>query len=83
MSNQSKIMVSVSETITFLRDQLKNEIVEKQNAENLNLDREQVRKICAIVDNSIQTSLDILNTKYNKHKINFKLATDRITIYKN
>ena len=29
------------------------------------------------------TSLDILNTKYNKHKINFKLATDRITIYKN
>jgi len=29
------------------------------------------------------TSLDILNTKYNKHRINFKLATDRITIYKN
>ena len=29
------------------------------------------------------TSLDILNTKYNRHKINFKLATDRITIYKN
>ena len=58
MSNQSKIMVSVSETITFLRDQLKNEIVEKQNAENLNLDKEQVRKICAIVDNSIRTSFN-------------------------
>ncbi len=29
------------------------------------------------------TSFDILNKKYNKHKINFKLATDKITIYKN
>ena len=58
MSNQSKIMVSVSETIAFLRDQLKNEIVEKQGTENLKLDKEQVRKICAIVDNSIQTSFN-------------------------
>ena len=29
------------------------------------------------------TSFGILNTKYNRHKINFKLATDKITIYKN
>ena len=29
------------------------------------------------------TSFDILDTKYNKYKTNFKLATDKITIYTN
>jgi len=29
------------------------------------------------------TSFDILNTKYYRKKLNFKLSTDKITIYKN
>ena len=29
------------------------------------------------------TSSDILNRKYYKHKMNIKLATDKLTIYKN
>ena len=29
------------------------------------------------------TSFDILSTKYDKYKTNFKLANDKITIYKN
>jgi hypothetical protein len=29
------------------------------------------------------TSSDILNTKYYKYKTNFKLGTDKVTIYKN
>ena len=29
------------------------------------------------------TSFSILNTKYNKHKINSELASDKLTIYKN
>ena len=29
------------------------------------------------------TSFDILNTKYNKHKISSKLARDKLIIYKN
>ena len=29
------------------------------------------------------TSSDILNTKYDRYKTNFKLGTDKITIYKN
>ena len=29
------------------------------------------------------TSSDILNTNYYKYKTNFKLGTDKVTIYKN
>ena len=60
-------------TKSFLQKRIFNEFYMFKSSKNLLKENKYVNF----------TSLDILNTKYNKHKINFKLATDRITIYKN
>ena len=60
-------------TKSFLQKRMFNEFYMFKSSKNLLKENKYVNF----------TSLDILNTKYNKHKINFKLATDRITVYKN
>ena len=60
-------------TKSFLQKRMFNEFYMFKSSKNLLKENKYVNF----------TSLDILNTKYNRHKINFKLGTDRITIYKN
>ncbi len=54
--SQAKIMGSVTETVRFLKERLKSDIVENSNNEKLNLETEQIRKLLFIVDTSIDES---------------------------
>ncbi len=56
MSNQAKIMSSVTSTVRFLTDRLKSEIVENSNPNNLSLSQDQLNTLIKIVENSIQES---------------------------
>ena len=60
-------------TKNFLQKKLFNEFYMFRSSKNLSKNKKHVNF----------TSFSILNTKYNKHKINSKLATDKLTIYKN
>ncbi len=60
-------------TKNFLQKRLFNEFYMFRSSKNLSKNKKHVNF----------TSFSILNTKYNKHKINSKLATDKLTIYKN
>jgi len=54
--SQAKIMSSVTETVRFLKERLKNEIVENSSPESLNLEQRQVEKLLFIVESSIDES---------------------------
>ena len=60
-------------TKNFIQKKLFNEFYVFRSSKNLSKNKKHVNF----------TSFSILNTKYNKHKINSKLATDKLTIYKN
>ena len=60
-------------TKSFLQKRIFNEFYMFKSSKNLLKDNEYVNF----------TSSDILNTKYDKYKTNFKLGTDKVTIYKN
>ena len=60
-------------TKNFLQKKLFNEFYMFRSSKNLSKNKKHVNF----------TSFNILNTKYNKHKINSKLASDKLTIYKN
>jgi hypothetical protein len=55
MANQAKIMGSVTTTVRFITDMLKNQIVEKSRSE-LDLNENQLNGIIRIVETSIQDS---------------------------
>ncbi len=66
MANQAKIMGSVTTTVRFITDMLKNQIVEKSRSE-LDLNEGQLNGIINIVETSIQDSYNramdqIINT---------------------
>ena len=60
-------------TKSFLQKKMYNEFYIFESSKNLLKGNEYVNF----------TSFDILDKRYNKYKTNFKLATDKITIYKN
>jgi len=60
-------------TKSFLQKRIFNEFYMFKSSKNLLKENEYVNF----------TSSDILNTKYDKYKTNFKLGTDKVTIYKN
>ena len=60
-------------TKNFLQKKLFNEFYMFRSSKNLSKNKKHVNF----------TSFSILDTKYNKHKINSKLANDKLTIYKN
>ena len=60
-------------TKSFLQKRIFNEFYTFKSSENLSKENKYVNF----------TSFDILNTKYDRYKTNFKLGTDKITIYKN
>jgi len=60
-------------TKNFLQKKLFNEFYMFRSSKKLSKNKKHVNF----------TSFNILNTKYNKHKINSKLASDKLTIYKN
>ena len=60
-------------TKNFLQKKLFNEFYMFRSSKKLSKNKKHINF----------TSFSILNTKYNKHKINSKLATDKLTIYKN
>ena len=60
-------------TKSFLQKGIFNEFYMFKSSENLSKENKYVNF----------TSFDILNTKYDRYKTNFKLGTDKITIYKN
>jgi len=60
-------------TKNFLQKKLFNEFYMFRSSKNLSKNKKHVNF----------TSFSILNTKYNKHKLNSKLASDKLTIYKN
>ena len=63
MSLESKIMPSVSLMMTFIREQVKNSIIEANNRDLIKLDRNDLEKIANIVDASIESSLYSLQLK--------------------
>ena len=60
-------------TKSFLQKRIFNEFYMFKSSKNLLKENKYVNF----------TSSDILNTKYYKYKTNFKLGTDKVTIYKN
>jgi len=65
MSNQSRVMGSVTQTVRFLIERLQAQIVENRN--DLMLDDQQLRKIVNLVETSVQDSYNrsmnqIINT---------------------
>ena len=60
-------------TKNFLQKKLFNEFYMFRSSKKLSKNKKHVNF----------TSFSILNTKYNKHKINSELASDKLTIYKN
>ena len=60
-------------TKNFLQKKLFNEFYMFRSSKNLSKNKKHVNF----------TSFSILNNKYNKHKINSELASDKLTIYKN
>ena len=69
----SKFLLLDILTKNFLQKKLFNEFYMFRSSKNLSKNKKHVNF----------TSFNILNTKYDKHKINSKLSSDKLTIYKN
>jgi len=57
--SQSKIAISVSELVSFIKDKTVTNLVESKSKGNINIDEENLRKISQIIELSSQQALSL------------------------
>tara|TARA_Y100000593_G_C4294164_1_gene329775 strand:+ start:1797 stop:2027 length:231 start_codon:yes stop_codon:yes gene_type:complete len=67
--SQSKIAISVSELVSFIKDKTVSNLVESRSAGNINVDEDSLRKISQIIELSTQQALSLGYTGV-EHAIN-------------
>jgi hypothetical protein len=56
VSNQAKIMGELTQTVRFIVERLKSDLVEGNASQDLNLDEDTLRKVIFVVESSVQDS---------------------------
>jgi len=67
MSNETKIMTSVSTMISFIKSQVKNSLVEANNKKLVDLNHRELERVTNIIEASIETAYtrgasEVINT---------------------
>ena len=55
-NDTSKVMLTVSSVVSFMKEQVVNDLIEANNKESLDLSKEDLRKICFYVESSLTNS---------------------------
>lgn len=55
-NDASKVMLTVSSVVSFMKEQVVNDLIEANNKESLDLSKEDLRKICFYVESSLTNS---------------------------
>lgn len=77
--SQSKIMGTVTESVRFIKDRLKNKIYESSTSEGLDLSDDQVRKLLFVVESSIDESYNRTMTQI-MNQIDESFSTQKNTL---